>query len=218
MSMTPEMGAALAAKRAKLFGSLKVELPGHTIRLLDGSAELMIGTEKYAGIDPVYGTVTLGESFSDGDPGTAPHLSLTFNPPDGSASAELSSAAFQGAAVTLMVGAVYRATGQVVPDPFLLFAGELDTSMITISRGKRAVPCSIVSALERCFEQDEGARLNDGFHQSIWPGELGFSLVVVDPTSLPWGSEGGRPAINITGVSSATDRAATLLRQAGYIR
>lgn len=218
MSLTPEMTAALAAKRAKLFGALKVELPGHTIRLLDGSAELIIGGEKFAGIDPVYGTVSLGENFSDGDPGTAPHLTLTFYPPNGTAAAELSSAAFQGSTVTLTAGAVYRATGQVVPDPFVLFVGELDTSMITISRGKRAVPCEIVSAMERCFEQDEGARLNDGFHQSIFPGELGLSLVVVDPTSLPWGAEGGRPAISTSGGVSATDRATTLLRQAGYIR
>lgn len=215
MALTPQMSAALAAADLTLFGCLKVELPGYTIRLLDGSAELLIGDELYAGSDPNFGTASLGDSFSDGDPSQAPHLALTFFPPDDAAAATLSSPSYQGSAVTLMVGIVDAFTGLVVPDPVVLFAGELDTTALTVAKGKRAVTVEVVSALERCFEQDEGARLNDGFHKSIYPGERGFEFVTVDPTNLPWGAEGGRPTIT---VNSATDAATSLLRQAGYLK
>jgi hypothetical protein len=218
MSLTPEMEVALAASNVTLFGCLKVELPDYTIRLLDGAGELIIDGEVYVGRDPTFGTASLGESFSDGDPNEAPHLSLAFFPPSTASAAELSSPAYQGSPVTLMVGAVDRVTGQVVPDPVVLFAGELDTCLLTVSGNQRTVSVEVVSVLERLFEQDEGARLNDGFHQSIWPGEKGFEFVTVDPTSLPWGAEGGRPAISVTGGGSATDRATARLRQGGYVR
>ncbi|WP_299009922.1 hypothetical protein [uncultured Caulobacter sp.] len=218
MTLTPDMATALAAANVTLFGCLKVQLPAYTIRLLDGAGELLIGGELYLGRDPTFGTASLGESFSDGDPAQAPHLNLTFYPPDDTAAVSLSSPSFQGSPVTLMVGALNRSTGQVVPDPLVLFSGELDTCTLNVSRGQRLVAVEVVSVLERCFEQDEGARLNDGFHKSIWPGEQGFEFVTVDPTSLPWGAEGGRPVINVTGGTSATDRATALLRQAGYVR
>lgn len=218
MALTPQMSAALAAADLTLFGCLKIELPAYTIRLLDGSAELLINGEPYVGCDPSFGTVALGENFSDGDPSQAPHLNLTFYPPDDASAVTLSSPAYQGSAVTLMVGLVDAGTGLVVPDPVVLFAGELDTTTLTISRGQRAVAVEVVSALERCFEQDEGARLNDGFHKSIYPGEQGLEFVTVDPTNLPWGAEGGRPSLTLTGGASATDAATTLLRQAGYVR
>lgn len=216
MSLTPEMQAALEAADVALFGCLKIELPDYTIRLVDGSATLVIGSETYVGRDPVFGTAYMGSEFSDGDAETVPHLTLTFLPPDDTSAATLANSAYQGAPVTMMVGAVYRETGQVVPDPVTMMVGELDTCLLAVSRGQRVVTMEVVSALAVCFEEDEGARLNDGFHQSIWPGELGFQFVTVNPTALPWGAEGGRPVISTAPTYSATDGNTFLLRQSGF--
>lgn len=218
MSLTPSLEAAFSAGHVTLFGALKIVLPSYTLRLLDGASELVIGGETYRGRDDTWGVVSGIGEFSDGDPSSAPHMTIAFSPASDAAAVDLCSPLFQGSAVTLMVGAVDRATGLVVPDPYVLFVGELDIPTLSVSRGERSVSVEVVSVLERCFEQDEGARLSDSFHQSIWSGQEGFGFVTADPTGLPWGSTGARPVVSTTPAPSATDSAVRQLGLGGGFR
>jgi len=218
MSLTPALEAAFGADTVLVFGALKIELPAYTLRLLDGAGELVIGGETYRGRDDVWGSVSGIGEFSDGDATQAPHMTITFAPASDAAAVDLCSPSFQGSIVTLMVGAVNRATGAVIPDPYVLFIGELDVPTLSVAKGKRSVSVEVVSALERCFEQDEGARMNDAFHQSVHPGQLGFAFTSADPTSLPWGSTGARPTISVSAAPSATDASINQLKSAGVLR
>ena len=69
------------------------------------------------------------------------------------------------------------ATGQVVPDPYMLFAGELDVPTIKWGQNTRRLEYRITSVFERFFQVDEGLRLAPTFHRSVWPGEAGLDAV-----------------------------------------
>lgn len=46
-----------------------------------------------------------------------------------------------------------------------------------------------VSSSERFFEDNEGARLSDGFHQEVWPGELGMANATGIGKRDYWGAD-----------------------------
>lgn len=179
---------ALAAPAPLLFGALKIELPDYTIRLLDGSAVLQVGSEIYRGRDDVFGTIAalseMGEDMED----SAPEVTVTLFPPDVSAAATLSHPNMQGSVATIMVGAVDAPSGAVIGAPEILFLGEIDVPVISVTEsGERTVEFSIVSTFERLFETEEGQRASNGWHQSIWPGELGLDYMTGTDVNLYWG-------------------------------
>src|SRR3546814_2304754 len=63
---TPAMETALAAETPLVVGLLKIELPDATIRLLDGSGQLVFDGETYTGRDPVFGSLAAVEAIEDG--------------------------------------------------------------------------------------------------------------------------------------------------------
>lgn len=105
------------------------------------------------------------------------------------AASDLAGADKQGSVVTIYMGGVDRATGQVIPSPHLLFIGELDVPTLTAGANTRELEYEVASIFERFFADDEGARLSTGFHQSIWPGELGFDFQTGVPQGVYWGVE-----------------------------
>ena len=52
-----------------------------------------------------------------------------------------------------------------------------------------------VSVWERLFDDGEGVRLTNAYHQSAWPGELGFEFVTAVQRQLPWGADTPRPSV-----------------------
>lgn len=196
---------ALAAPAPLLFGALKIELPDYTLRLLDGSAVLQIGNEIYSGRDELFGTIAalseMGEDMED----SAPEVTVTLFPPDVSGAAMLSHPDMQGSVATIMVGAVDGASGAVIGAPEILFLGEIDVPVIGVSeRGERTVEFSIVSVFERLFEVEEGQRASNGWHQSIWPGELGLEYMTGTDVNLYWGVKPPKGRMTSrTGISGA---------------
>jgi hypothetical protein len=95
----------------------------------------------------------------------------------------------QGSRVTVLVGVVDPATGIAIGTPEVLFLGEIDVPTLRLGEKSRQVEFTVVSVFERLFEVDEGERASDGFHQSIWPGELGLSLVNGTEEKLWWGAK-----------------------------
>jgi hypothetical protein len=202
-SLTPQMDAALSAASPTWFGAVRIDLPGYSLRLLDGAgvatfADASPGGGTYRGRDPIYGVLAAIEEISDGVGDEAPALGLTLHPASDAAAADLASPAMQGAPASIFVGAIDRATGLVVPDPELVFVGELDVPTLRSTRHGRSLELELVSTFERFFADDEGARLADGFHQSLWPGELGLAFVTGVERTVYWGMDAPPPAV-VTG-------------------
>ncbi|WP_289145001.1 hypothetical protein [uncultured Sphingobium sp.] len=196
---------ALAAPAPLLFGALKIELPDYTLRLLDGSAVLQIGSEIYRGQDSTFGTIAALSEMDEDMEDSAPEVTVTLFPPDVSAAAVLSHPNMQGSVATIMVGAVNSASGAVIGTPEILFLGEIDVPVIGVSeRGERTVEFSIVSVFERLFEVEEGQRASNGWHQSIWPGELGLEYMTGTDVNLYWGVKPPKGRMTSrTGISGA---------------
>lgn len=181
------LAAALAADRAIVFGAVRMALPGYTVRLLDGSGVVTFGGETYTGEDATFGVLASVGGLTDGIGDEAPAFDVTLTPPGATAASTLATAAMQGAAVQLWMGAIDRDTGLPLGDPYLAFAGEIDVPVIRAGADGRAVDYQVVSATERLFAEDEGAKLSDSFHQSIWPGETSFFDVTGIEQTIYWG-------------------------------
>ncbi|NWK98681.1 hypothetical protein DM806_24060 [Sphingobium lactosutens] len=181
---------ALAQPAPWLFGAIRIDFPGYTLRLLDGSAEFPIGGEMYRGMDPTFGTIASLSEMSEDMDDSAPEVELTLFPPDVSAAAILSHPDMQGSPVRIMVGAIDPYSGAVLGTPETLFLGEIDVPTVAISEsGERTVSYTIVSVFERLFEVEEGQRASDSWHQSIWPGELGLEFMTGTDVNLYWGAK-----------------------------
>ena len=193
--LTTALDTALQADAPLVFGAIEILLPGYSLRLLDGSYTTTLFGHAFSGRDPTYGTLGTVEAFNDGADQTAPAVRITLNPPTNTAMATLADPDAQGSQVSIWAGAIDRASGLVIADPYLVFLGELDVPTVQIGRNKRTLQFDIVSAFERFFDQDEGVRLNGPWHNAVWPGELGLQYVVDVQQSLPWGSDTPRPVL-----------------------
>jgi len=179
---------ALSQPVVTLFGALRIELPNYTIRLLDGSASLVIDGETYVGRDETFGVIATISDLNEEIGDSAPEISVTLMPPDLPATAALANPAMQGSVARLMVGAVDPITGIVLGQPETVFLGEIDVPKIEVDQsGARTVEFTIVSVFERLFEVEEGQRASNGWHQSIWPGELGLEFMTGTDVNLYWG-------------------------------
>lgn len=189
--------AAFDGPAVVMFIAVEIELPsGGQIRLLDGAASVSFGGRVFVGLDPQYGVLTEIDAVSDGVGDEAPGLRIVINPATPDAGAILAAQDMQGRHVLMWIGAVDPATGAVLPDPILVFAGEVDQGVLRIGIGQRQLSLECVSVWERLFEDGEGVRLSNAFHQLAWPGELGLEFVTDVARQLPWGSNIPRPWIN----------------------
>ncbi len=198
-NLTPALEAALKSNAPTVFGAVSIALPSGDVNLLDGAGVLEFGGRTYVGQDATYGTISDVENLTDGTGDSAPALSLTLLPAGDAAAAALAAPTMQGSPVAIYLGAVNPITGSVVPDPHLLFLGELDVPALVSGEDGRRLDYEIVSVFERLFEDDESARLSAGFHRSIFPDEAGLDGVTGVAETVYWGVAGQNP----TGVSYA---------------
>mgnify|MGYP003148745698 CR=1 FL=1 len=188
--MDATLKAALGQAAPWMFGAVRIEFPDYTLRLLDGSAQLQFGGETYVGQDPTFGTIDTISELNEELGDSAPEITLSLFPPDLSATAALSHPSMQGSPVNLMLGAIDPISGIVLGVPESMFLGEIDVPTVTLDEGgQRSVSYSIVSVFERLFETEEGQRASDGYHQSIYPGELGLDFMTGTDVNLYWGSK-----------------------------
>jgi hypothetical protein len=186
--LDPALQSALSKPSVLLFGAIKIELPGYTLRLLDGAGSLVVNGETYVGLDETFGSLAgmseLSEELGDG----APEVTVTLNPPGLSAAAVLAHPGMQGGRAQIIVGAADPVSGVSIGTPEVLFLGEIDVPTINLDpNGARTVEFTIVSVFERLFEVEEGQRASNGWHQSICPGELGLEFMTGTDVNLYWG-------------------------------
>jgi hypothetical protein len=188
-AFTSQMETALAAPVATVFGAVEILLPGYAIRLLDGAGQVTFGGHSFTGFDPTFGAIESMDVISDGTGDEAPAISLTLIPSGDAAAGTLAAASMQGSQVSLWIGAVDAVSGLVIPDPMLVFLGAIDVPVLTSSSEGRTLELSVVSAFEKFFADDEGVRLSDTLHRSIWPGETGLAGVTGVDKKVYWGVE-----------------------------
>lgn len=182
----PVLQAALEADAPYLFGAVEIQFPDYTLRLLDGSGELTIDGNLFAGLDPTFGTLDTISAPEESIGDEAPQIEIGLLPPDASAAAVLANGLMQGSPVKIMLGVFDPTTNSVVGTPEQLFLGEIDVPTLEIGKGTRSVSYTVVSVFERLFEVNEGERASDGWHQSIWPGELGLNHMTGTDKNLYW--------------------------------
>lgn len=193
MPLSSAMATALEAPAACLFVAVEIDLPDGALRLLDGAGSVTFGGRAFMGQDPSLGVLASIEPVSDGGE-EAPSLRLAILPPTNAASATLANPAAQGRSVLVWLGALAPSTGAVIGDPELIYAGEIDIPVLEVGRGTRLLTLDCVSIFDRFFEDREGVRLTNSFHQSVWPGERGLEFVTGVKRQMPWGSDQVRPA------------------------
>ncbi|WP_375290919.1 hypothetical protein [Qipengyuania sp.] len=198
--LNPALLAEMQKRRFTLFGAVEIVLPERTVRLLDGAGEVMIGGERYLGRDPEWGVLAYvkGLSDSDGDSSPAPVLGLV---PSGElALSQMLNPALQGSPVSVMIGALDRQTGSPIGEMYVPFTGELDVATPSWDLNRREVEFALSGVGERLFQVEEGRRLSDSFHQTVWPGELGLAFVTDVESTVNWGQSTSSTAGGTRGV------------------
>lgn len=194
-ALTPQLDAALRAPTPTVFGAVTIGLPGYEVNLLDGAGVLSFGGRTYVGQDATYGSIGGVDDLTDGIGDNAPAFSMTLLPASDAAAAALSGPTMQGSRVLVWLGAIDVATGQAVPDPHLIFIGELDVPTLRSDDGGRSVDYEVTSVFERLFEDDESSRLSPGHHRSIFPTEAGLDFVTGVAQPVYWGVAGSPRSI-----------------------
>ncbi|GLT01811.1 hypothetical protein GCM10007897_32090 [Sphingobium jiangsuense] len=187
------MQAALSQPVVWLFGAIRIDMGGiggrlSPLCLLDGAGQLTINGETYVGADDFFGAIDSIDVISEADGEEAPEIRLSLLPPSTSAAAQLASPLMQGREVRVMVGAIDPTTGLTIGQPEIKFLGEIDVPTLSVSEGQRSLEFTVVSAFERLFEVEDGVRAQDGWHQSIWPGEKGLEYMTGTDKNLYWGA------------------------------
>lgn len=193
--LTPALDAQLRTDAPIIFGAVAIDLPGYTINLLDGAGVLSFGGRTFAGQDDVFGTISEVEDLTDGTGDSAPAFSLTLLPASDAAAATLAGPEMQGAPVLVWMGAVDEASGQPIPDPHLIFAGEIDVPSLRSEEHGRPLDYEVTSVFERLFEDDESVRLSAGHHRSIFPNEAGMDHVTGVDRPVYWGVAGTQTSV-----------------------
>lgn len=207
MSLTPQMTAAVGGMTVSLFTAVRLTYPTFRLCLLDGAGRLTFAGDTFLGVDPTYGALIGLENIKDGGQDQAPRARIVLNPPTNAALAALATPTAQGSKVEIWEGCFDVATGLVVPDPDLAFFGEVDQPVYSPLSRNLSIDCT--SSLELFFSVEEGVRLTDSHHQSVWPGERGLEYQTALRSTLPWGAEVARPV-----TQAAIRRALSLVRTA----
>lgn len=198
--LSPQLAAALRGDRPLLCGLVEIQLPNHDLLLVDGAIELMVGNRWFVGRDEIYGVLDTIKGLTDSIGDQAPSLTIGLIPSTTAALAALIDPGVQGSQVTVSIACVDMATGLVVPDPYVLFTGELDVPSVKWASRDRRLEYKVTSVAERLFATEEGKRLSDTWHQSVWPGELGLAMVTEVEAYVPWGQK-----LDLTAVETRTD-------------
>lgn len=212
--MDPALQTALAQPAPWIVGAIEIMLPGYALRLLDGAGVVTMNGNPFFGEDPTFGVLNSISVLQEATGNEAPEIQIEIYPPDAAASAVLANSTMQGAQVSISVAVIDPATWLTIGVPEVKFLGEVDVPTLEVAEGgQRILTFTVVSVFERLFEVDEGVRASDGYHQSIWPGELGLEYMTGTNKNLYWGAK--RPAGSYTarsGLAGMAGMAAQIAR------
>lgn len=194
MALTPEMETAYEGSGFLEFAALRVEFPDKTLRLLDGSNFVKLGSETFSPSDPDYGVWASGDDVSDGIGGEAPRFRFTLKVPDPDKAMVLLGQDRQMSPVTVITGLLDQVTGLALPGWETEFLGFFDTARRVVSDNDDAVACDSFSAMEYWFRTMDGRRLSSAWLKSRYPTAKGLDHMKDVRASLPWGVGGAGTA------------------------
>ena len=174
-------------QRITLAGLLKVELPGHTVRLVDGGV-LVVGGETYTSRDSLLGVVDGYQALTEGVSDEAPAGSLIFLPPNDAPATAFNSATNQGARVRIYVAEVDADTGLVIGSPQQEVDWIVDFPALTLGMQRCQLELACVSGGDRLFQLNRGNSLSPTYHRGIHPGEAGLDNASGVSRPVPWGA------------------------------
>lgn len=187
--------SAFSQRRVLMVGAVEIVMPGNTVRLLDGSAQVLIDGHLYVGRDPSWGVLDSIKGLSESISATAPSVTMTMIPANDLALSTMLNPALQGSPVTIMIGALDMATGQMMGDPYVLLVGELDVPTVRLGLRDRRVEFKTTGWAESLFNTEEGLRLSASSHQMFFPEEEGLDFVTGVETTIPWGQALGTSSV-----------------------
>lgn len=194
--LDPATYAALKADRPLVVGMVEIDLPTHSLRLLDGAGAMTIDGQPFTGRDATYGVLDTIKGLADVAADQAPSVTIGLLLPTNTALAALLDATLQGSPVTISMGAANMATGQLIGAPYVLLAGEWDVATVKWAEHDRRIEVKITSVAERLFMLEEGRRLSHSFHQTVWPGETGMEFCTDVEQFVDWGQNFNATIIN----------------------
>lgn len=178
---------------------IRLDMPGTAVCLTDGGFVLFDagegdGAETYLGRHPDYGVLDSVPAISDGDGVNTTRLDLGILPSSDVAVAALSAPSTQGVRVQWWEGAINWTTGALIGEPELKFDGEIDKARFS-SGQTWALTLECGTQAERQLEPNADWRLNNAFHQTAWPGELGLIFVDGVARKNEWRSRPENPGL-----------------------
>lgn len=178
---------------------VRFDIPGGALCLTDGGfvafdAGEGEGVETYLGRHPVYGVLDSVGSIKDGAEVQTTRIDIGILPASADAAAALAAPSTQGVRVQWWEGVIDPATGLLIGAPELKFDGEIDKPRFRVG-DSWALVLECGTQAERQLEPNADWRLNDAFHQMIWPGELGLSFVDGVTRKVEWRSRPENPGV-----------------------
>jgi hypothetical protein len=208
MTVTTALANALIEPSIRLFQAVEIVTPALTLRLFTGGGTLSFSSKTFVGTDLNQGALSGIDPLSEEIGGQAPRARVTVSGVPASAAAAFKEAGIQGGSVMIWQGVQVEATGAVVADPELLFAGEIDTATLAFDQNTSLIEVDCASVWERFFQDEEGARLNDSTQKNLHgEGDRGLEYVTDTEIPLPWASGDARPVLagRNAGASSGFD-------------
>ncbi len=178
---------------------VRLDMPGGAICLTDGGFVVFDagegeGPEPYVAHHPVYGSLDTIGNAKDGAEAQTTRIDIGILPASDTAAAALGSPNVQGVRVQWWEGAVDPSAGLLIGAPELKFDGEIDKPRFQVGDSWLLVlECG--TQAERQLEPNADWRLNNAFHQLIWPGELGLAFVDGVTRKKEWRSRPENPGV-----------------------
>lgn len=206
MTLPAPLAAELEQPAVKMSYCLELKLPGYDLRLTDGpfyTFEVDPGSpQTFTSKDATYGTLGGIGQITDGVSEGFPTTDVLILPASNTAVAALSAPQAQRSRARIWQVVLDKVTDQVVGFR-RRFKGWSDVPSYSVDEGAKTLSIKLNSVLAAVRQADEGARLNDGFHQQAWPGERCFEFSSMIEQVDYWGSD--TPA-------AAADNAAAMRR------
>ncbi|WP_342248602.1 hypothetical protein [Sphingomonas sp. OTU376] len=177
-------------RRIMVDGLLKIELPGHTVRLC-GGGQVVFGGDTYTARDSLFGMLQEADELTQGIGSILPGASLTFVPPPDVPALSLNDPAYQGCRIRGWTVEIDPDLGTVTGSEIEI-DGIIDVPVLRSPASGRLLEVSWVSAWQRLFSVDEGNLLNSVAHQKVHPGERGLDNTTGVTKSVAWGTNSVR--------------------------
>lgn len=188
---TPQVEAAMSASPYIMARFVSFFFADVTVRLWTGVGPFVLGLETYTGMGDL-GSIA---PISDKSDLSAQRIQITISGLDPINMAELRDYMHQGTPVEIYEAQLTQDL-EVVPDPYLIFVGEVDVMGAALGE-TMTISAQIDNFLSFIFRGPDGHRETAADQIALFPGDLGLNYCASVITDIPWGR------INTLSASSA---------------